>query len=273
MRVAVIQFPGMNCEFETLRAVKLAGLDGELFRWNSSDVLRSFDAFILPGGFSFQDRVRAGVVASRSSLMNELSSLAHDGRPILGICNGAQILVEAGLVPGWDTDQIVLGLAPNISDDRMGYYCSWVHVSVKRDPESPFTSEFDGNEILPLPVAHAEGRFVGLTADVERELGRNGQIAFKYSTAQGNVDDSFPTNPNGSFLNAAGITNIEGNVLALMPHAERALKLRSVPDSIDGAWGQSKRNSQGNLRAMEAPGPGARIFASIRRYLLAGSRK
>ncbi|MDI6807970.1 MAG: phosphoribosylformylglycinamidine synthase I [Candidatus Eisenbacteria bacterium] len=268
MRVAVIQFPGMNCEFETLRAVKLAGMDGELFRWNSSDVLSSFDAFVLPGGFSFQDRVRAGVVASRSPLMDELSSLALDGKPVLGICNGAQILVEAGLVPGWDMDKIVLGLGPNISDDRIGYYCSWVHVSVKKDPESPFTSEFDENEILPLPVAHAEGRFIGLTEDVERELERNGQVVFRYSTPKGDFEHSFPTNPNGSFLNAAGITNVKGNVLAFMPHPERALKLRSVPDSIEGKWGQSKRGSQGDFAAMEAPGPGLKIFESIRRYLL-----
>ncbi|MCK4235537.1 MAG: phosphoribosylformylglycinamidine synthase subunit PurQ, partial [Candidatus Krumholzibacteria bacterium] len=128
-KVAIIQFPGVNCEYETADAVRSVGLEAELFRWNEDpDLLDESAAVILPGGFSYQDRIRAGVVAAKDHIMDKVSELAAGGRPVLGICNGAQVLVESGLIPGLHWERVDLALAPNTMADREGYYCNWVHV-------------------------------------------------------------------------------------------------------------------------------------------------
>ena len=157
-RVAVVQLPGVNCEAETARALGRVGLEAEVFRWTRAPrELAAFDAYVLPGGFSYQDRVRAGALASKDPLIEVLGARAARGAPVLGICNGAQVLVESGLVPGGGG--VELALARNRMPGRAGYYARWVYVRVE-DSRCVFTRALEPGTVLPLPVAHGEGRFV-----------------------------------------------------------------------------------------------------------------
>ncbi len=262
-KVAIIQFPGVNCESETARAVRSVGLEAGLFRWNEDPaLLEESAAVILPGGFSYQDRIRAGVVAAKDHIMDKLSELAAAGRPVLGICNGAQVLVESGFIPGIHWERVDLALAPNIMSDREGYYCNWVYLRTE-ETKCVWTAAFEKEEVVPEPIAHAEGRFVTADEDIMKEMITNGQIALRYCSARGEIDPSFPVNPNGSMENIAGVCNREGNVLAMMPHPERATWLRQVPEDIDGEWGRKRRKVAGEPDRMEDEGPGRKFFASI----------
>jgi phosphoribosylformylglycinamidine synthase I len=262
-KVAIIQFPGVNCEYETARAVRAVGVGAELFRWNEDPhLLDPCRAVVLPGGFSYQDRIRAGVVAAKDRIMEKVSELAAAGRPVLGICNGAQVLVEAGLIPGIHWERVDLALAPNIMDDREGYYCTWVYLKNEGGP-CIWTKRFDEGEVIPIPISHAEGRFVTIDADILEEMRIKGQIALSYCTPAGAVEERFPVNPNGSVLNIAGVCNREGNVLAIMPHPERASWLRQVPEDLAGAWGRKRTHSSGDWSGLEGEGPGLGFFASI----------
>mgnify|MGYP001036752386 CR=1 FL=1 len=262
-KVAIIQFPGVNCEYETARAVRALGIEAELFRWNEDPhLLDSCLAVVLPGGFSYQDRIRAGVVAAKDRIMEKVSELARDGRPVLGICNGAQVLVESGLIPGIHWERVDLALAPNIMEDREGYFCTWVYLRNEGGP-CMWTKTFDEGEVVPIPVAHAEGRFVTIDSAVLEEMRDRGQIALSYCTASGVVEERFPVNPNGSVLNIAGVCNREGNVLAMMPHPERASWLRQVPEDISGAWGRRRIRASGNHTELRGEGPGLGFFSSL----------
>lgn len=262
-KVAVIQFPGVNCEYETASAVRSVGISAEIFRWNEDPrLLEDCLAIILPGGFSYQDRIRAGAVAAKDRIMDAVSSFARDGKPVLGICNGAQVLVESGLIPGINWERVDLALAPNVMADREGYYCEWVFL---RSESSPclWTGLYADGEVFPAPIAHAEGRFVTENKVVLEEMKRNGQIALRYCDASGTVMSTFPVNPNGSQENIAGVCNREGNVLALMPHPERASWLRQVPEDLGDRWGRLRRRSSGRAEKMNEEGPGRRIFAAL----------
>ncbi len=262
-RLVVIQFPGVNCEYETAAAVRSVGLDAEIFRWNEDPaLLEDSRGVVIPGGFSYQDRVRAGVVAAKDRIMDKLSQLAYRGRPVLGICNGAQVLVEAGFIPGIAWENVDLALAPNIMPDRHGYYCNWVYLRVEESP-CFWTGVFGRDEVIPVPVAHAEGRFVTEDEETIERIKENGQIALRYCRSSGEDDNGFPVNPNGSIENAAGICNVEGNVLAMMPHPERGTWLRQVPEDIEGPWGRSRRKATGDQDAMGGEGPGRGFFASL----------
>lgn len=262
-KIAVIQFPGVNCENETMAAARSVGLEADLFRWNEDPALLEESlAVVLPGGFSYQDRIRAGVVAAKDHVMDKLSELAVAGTRILGICNGAQVLVESGFIPGIHWERVDLALAPNIMDDREGYYCNWVHIRSERSG-CLWTKAFAAEEIIPVPVAHAEGRFVTGDADVLEQMKKNGQIVLRYCTDRGANDSSFPVNPNGSVENIAGVCNPSGNVLAMMPHPERATWLRQVPEDLPGGWGNKRRKAAGRMNMMENEGPGRRFFASL----------
>lgn len=264
-KVAVIQFPGVNCENETAAAVRRAGPEAEIFRWNMPpELLDETLAVIIPGGFSYQDRIRAGAVAAKDRIMDKLSELASGGKPVLGICNGAQVLVEAGFIPGIHWEKIDLALAPNIMTDREGYYCNWVYLRVE-DSSCCWTGEYGPGSVIPIPIAHAEGRFATSDPGIIEEMKKNRQIVLRYCDHSGEPEARFPVNPNGSFENAAGICNPEGNVLAMMPHPERASWLRQVPEDISGKWGSIRRKSCGVFENMEGEGAGLGFFSSLNR--------
>jgi phosphoribosylformylglycinamidine synthase subunit PurQ / glutaminase len=264
-QVAVVRFPGSNCEAESLAAIERVGLSGRIVRWNVPESeLRLFDAYILPGGFSYQDRIRAGAVAARLPLIDVIAGRAHQGAPVFGICNGAQILVEAGLVPGGgDDDPVRLALAPNQIRGRDGYYTRWVFLSPGPAADSClFTRGL--REPIPMPMAHGEGRFV--TADPALAAQLPACVPLQYARPDGSAGAEFPFNPNGSQAAAAGVTNGSGTVLALMPHPERAQVLAQVPEHLEGPWGD-RRRAGASAAALDQDGPGLQIFRALARAL------
>ncbi len=274
-RVALIQFPGSNCEWETKRAAEATGIDCDVFRWNlDPEALSAYDGYIVGGGFSYQDRVRSGVVATKEPIVARMmEEIAKAGKPALGICNGAQVLVEAGLIPGIHTGNVEMALAPNRPDaaNRIaGFCCRWVYLKLACAPERcRMTTRMQPGEVIPIPIAHGEGRFTTRDAKVLEGLRANDQIVFQYCDAEGNVVDRPDVNPNGAVDNIAGICSPEGNVLAMMPHPERASFLRQVPTDLGGPWAQRRREAWGDARGLDAPGPGRAIFDSMREALLA----
>ena len=265
-RVGVIQFPGVNCEAETARALERAGLKAEVFRWTRpAGDLAGFQAFVLPGGWSYQDRVRAGALAAKDSLLDVLEEQAGRGKPVLGICNGAQVLVEAGLVPG--DGSVELALARNRMPQRGGYYTRWVHCRVERSV-CVFTRGLEPGTLLPMPVAHGEGRFTSAKRGALARLARVGRLPLLYATPGGAVAEQFPENPNGAEASAAAVCNEPGNVLAMMPHPERVLELGAMARGIGGEWGARRDQAleRGGAEP-DAPAPGAALFAGLRRHL------
>lgn len=265
-RIAVIRFPGMNCEEETQRAIIAAGMDCDVFMWNGPAALLSrYDGYVLPGGFSYQDRVRAGAIAAKDRVVERIFEEAAAGKPVLGICNGAQILLEAGMVPGLASGRVEMGLARNIMPDRDGYYARWTHVRVD-GAGSCASSAIAPGTTIPIPVAHAEGRFVSREPRLIDHLFANGQVVMTYAEADGSHASAFPANPNGSTRAIAAVSNPRGNVVAMMPHPERAAWLRQVPENLPGEWGARRREARGRP-ALRGPGPGALVIASLREYL------
>jgi len=219
-RIGVVVFPGSNCDADTVRGVQLAG--GEpVVLWHESADLQDVAAVILPGGFAYGDYIRAGVIARFSPVMRSVSDFAGRGGLVLGICNGFQVLAEAGLVPG--------ALLRNSSLQFVG---QTVRVAATRD-DSPFTRGVAVGQPLRMPVAHGEGCYYADDATLD-ELERSGRVLFHYVGVDGHVaaDASDPDNPNGSLRGIAGVTNLAGNVAGLMPHPERASE--SLLGSADG---------------------------------------
>jgi phosphoribosylformylglycinamidine synthase II/phosphoribosylformylglycinamidine synthase I len=247
-RVAVLQLPGLNCEVESARAVVAAGGEAGIFRWTRPAAeLARFDGYLVPGGFSYEDRVRAGAVAAKDPLLDVLDAAAAAGRPILGICNGCQVLVEAGLVPGLEPGRIEVALGANRVPGRQGYLARWIVVSPVAAARTAFCVGLES--ALPLPIAHAEGRFTHESTAFFDRLLAEGYVALRYAGGPGG-------NPNGSLLEVAGLTNGRGNVLALMPHPERASWLLQVPEDLPADWGERRRAAAGDPRTLSGPGPG-----------------
>ncbi len=216
MRVAVVTFPGSNCDYDLYKAVQLVG--GEpTFVWHRDRQLAGYDAVMLPGGFSYGDYLRAGAIARMSPIMDDVVAFAHRGGPVLGICNGFQILCEAGLLPG--------ALVRNAS---LRFESKDVHIRVER-ADTLFTSDYDHGRVLRIPIAHGEGNYEAGEATLE-QLEGDGRVAFRYVSADGEVTEA--ANPNGSWHNIAGIVNDRGNVLGMMPHPERATE--AILGSTDG---------------------------------------
>lgn len=257
-RIAVVQFPGSNCEAETAAALRQAGAEPTIARWNTPrELWDAFDGFVLPGGFSYEDRVRAGAVAARHAVLDAIAAGADAGKPVLGVCNGAQILVEAGLVPGIEPGHVAVALAANRTSGWRGYFCGWVHVRVERG----FTEDLARGSLLPVPVGHGEGRFAA-RPEVFADLVRRNQVAFRYSSPDGGPARGFPENPNGSMQDIAGLCDPSGSVVALMPHPERAAWLYQVPEEIAGTWGERRRAAE-SMQRFTAPGPGAALYRSF----------
>jgi phosphoribosylformylglycinamidine synthase len=207
MKFGIIVFPGSNCDHDCYHAVKhLFGQEAE-YVWHKSTSLEGFDCVILPGGFSYGDYLRTGAIASFSPVMNEVVSFAKNGGLVMGICNGFQILTEAGLLPG------VL-----MRNKGLKFICEHTHLRVENDG-SRFTSRYSGGQVVDIPIAHVDGNYYADPETIARLEGE-GRIAFRYSTADGSVSDA--ANPNGSISSIAGILNEKGNVLGMMPHPERA---------------------------------------------------
>ncbi len=267
-KIAVIQFPGVNCEAETVRAAERCGLDAEVFRWTRPAAeLGTYAAYVLPGGFSYQDRVRAGAMAAKDPLVEVLADQALRGCPVLGICNGAQVLVEAGLVPGGGT--VELALARNRMPDRSGYHARWIHVRVETSA-CIFTRHLTPGEVLPLPVAHGEGRFTGAPGRMA-SLAARGQVALRYTTSEGGDARGFPDNPNGAEADAAAVCNGAGNVLAIMPHPERAQDLGGLWRGATGRWAEARRRLGAGFDGASDAGPGLELFRGLARHLEVGA--
>ena len=197
IRVAVVRVPGSNCDADTLRAVRDAGADA-YYVWHKDHDLQQADAVILPGGFAYGDYLRAGAIARFSPAMGAVKVHADQGGPVLGICNGFQVLCEAGLLPG-----------ALMRNDRLTFVSRPVQLRVESD-DTPFTSAFERGAIFTAPVAHGEGRYV-VPADALRTLEDEGQVVLRY----------LDVNPNGAVNGIAGVTNAERNVVGMMPHPER----------------------------------------------------
>ncbi len=217
--VAVLSFPGNNCEVESLRSLNAVGLNACLLRWNASDEqLQQADGFFLPGGFSYEDRGRSGMVAARDRVLAHLSKRAEEGTAIIGNCNGAQVLIESGLVPL--DGKVRMALAKNVTHGKTpGFLSQWVWIAPSCARGRCATS--DWNVTMHVPIAHGEGRFTTTDPDVLAVLEEQDQIAFRYCDEQGNFSNEAPVTPNGSMKGIAGICNPHGNVVALMPHPER----------------------------------------------------
>ena len=210
VRIGVVVFPGSNCDRDTLRGLELAGAEAvEL--WHEQASLEGCAAVVLPGGFAYGDYLRAGVIARFSPVMRAVAAFAGEGGLVLGICNGFQVIAEAGLVPG-----------ALLRNRGLRFLGRDVHITAER-VDTPFTSLAPGGMAMRMPIAHGEGCFYADDAMLD-ELERNGQVLFRYVRADGSMagDESDPANPNGSLRAIAGVLNARGNVAGLMPHPERA---------------------------------------------------
>lgn len=207
MRFAVAVFPGSNCDADTFNALKLLGHDVR-YIWHREETLPQVDCVVLPGGFSWGDYLRPGAIARFAPLMEKITAFAHAGGLVLGICNGFQILTEAGLLPG--------ALLQNTS---LQFRCRWQHLKVE-GRNNAFTGRIPG-DVLNLPIAHGDGRWYAPPEKVA-QLEERGQIALRYCDQGGNVTPA--ANPNGASAGVAGVTNEAGNVLGMMPHPERAVE-------------------------------------------------
>ncbi len=200
MKVGVVVFPGSNCDRDMFHVLTdVFHLNAEYY-WHEKGLPENIDAVILPGGFSYGDRLRAGVIAAHSPIIKDVQKMAEKGIPVLGVCNGFQILVESGLLPG------VL-----LKNESLNFMCEWTNLIVENN-KTPFTNQFKLNETIPIPIANGEGRYY-VDDNTMNELKKKNQIVFRYSEVI-----------NGSANRIAGVCNEDGNVVGMMPHPERAVE-------------------------------------------------
>ena len=207
MRVSVIVFPGSNCDRDVAVSLKKFSNKSPLMLWHKETSLPESDLIVLPGGFSYGDYLRCGSMAANSPIMREVKKSAEKGSSILGICNGFQILTEAGLLPG-----------TLIRNQGLSFICKNTSLKVEND-KSFFTHNYNKNEIVNIPIAHNEGNYFA-DENVIKDIEDKNLVAFRYCNKNGDINEE--TNPNGSLKNIAGIINEKGNVLGMMPHPERA---------------------------------------------------
>jgi phosphoribosylformylglycinamidine synthase subunit PurQ / glutaminase len=217
MKFGVVVFPGSNCDHDAYHATGTVLGQPSEYLWHQTENLEGFDAVVLPGGFSYGDYLRTGAIARFSPVMKAIQRFARRGGLVLGLCNGFQILLEAGLLPG-----------AVLRNRGLRFICRFVHLRVETTA-TPFTSAARPGQVLKIPIAHSDGNYFA-DARTLRELERHDQIVFRYATAEGAVTPE--ANPNGSLANIAGIANRERNVLGMMPHPERAVE--AALGSTDG---------------------------------------
>lgn len=206
MKVGIIRFPGSNCDRDVFHVLELVGAKPDYVWWNTRD-LSDYEAIVIPGGFSYGDYLRAGAIAAITPIIDGIKDCVSEGKPVLGICNGAQILAEVGLVPGVFTE-----------NENAKFICEWTDLKVE-SVKTPFTRLYKKNEIIKMPIAHAEGRYY--TENIQ-ELRDNDQIVLSFESE----------NPNGSMEAITGVCDEDGLVCAVMPHPERASE--SILGSDDG---------------------------------------
>ncbi|WP_085904257.1 phosphoribosylformylglycinamidine synthase subunit PurQ [Kiloniella majae] len=217
MKAAVIVFPGSNCDRDIQVALRQSMGSEPQMVWHKDADFDDVDLICLPGGFSYGDYLRCGAMSAKSPVMKEVVARANKGVPVLGICNGFQILTECGLVPG-----------ALMRNSNLKFVCRDLHLKVERN-DTVFTKQYQAGQNIRIPVAHHDGNYF-VDAEGLKALEDNGQVAFRYSAEDGSVNDH--SNPNGSLNNIAGVYNTKGNVLGMMPHPERLCE--DVLGGIDG---------------------------------------
>ncbi|MFC2157715.1 phosphoribosylformylglycinamidine synthase subunit PurQ [Acidobacteriota bacterium] len=217
MKFGVVVFPGSNCDFDTMFAVKDVFDRDATFLWHKDHSLQNCDCIILPGGFSYGDYLRSGAIARFSPLMQEVIEFAERGGIVLGICNGFQVLLELGLIPG-----------AMMRNKNLKFLCQHVNLRIENN-STPFSNQGREGQILRIPIAHFDGNYFASPETLE-ELKANNQIVFRYSDDTGRITDE--ANINGSMENIGGLINKKGNVLGMMPHPERASE--ALLGSTDG---------------------------------------
>ncbi|MEO6991717.1 MAG: phosphoribosylformylglycinamidine synthase I [Candidatus Baltobacteraceae bacterium] len=261
MRVGVLVFPGTNSEEETARACEAVGLDTDIVHWKTPpERVREYAALVLPGGFAYEDRVRAGAIAAHDRLVDVVREAAAEGKPVLGICNGAQILLETGLVPGFaaapgerDGRRPQAGFTRNAPHGKYVSRHAYVKLNVAPD-RCTFTARLPAGAVLPAWASHGEGRLAATQSVLERIVADD-HVAFVYCDREGNVTPE--STPNGSALGAAALTNVAGNVLAIMPHPERAGWVFMQRDGLE------RERARGDRDAFLAPAGGIALFAGL----------
>lgn len=263
VRVCVMRVGGTNCDAETKRALDEVGVKAEIVHLNDlvkNANLLDYNALVFPGGFSYGDYVRAGAILAKGTLAklgSELKTFVDEGRPLLGICNGFQVLVEAGLLPAFKgvSEYPEATLATNIP---IGYNCRWVYVKHENSGRCLFTQKIPKGTVLRIPVAHGEGRFLLSKEKEHRYLEKlydNDQLVFRYCNQIGTyAEGEYPVNPNGAFHDIAGICDPTGTIFGLMPHPERAFYGWQLPD-----WTKTEN--------MPQYGDGRLVFESMVEYL------
>lgn len=264
IRVCILRVGGTNCDAETKTAFEDLGTQAEILHVNEIVKRRNlleYNVLVFPGGFSYGDYVRAGAIWAKwilAKLGKELKAFVDENRPIFGICNGFQVLVEAGLLPAFEGTSATpeAALATNLPP---GYNCRWIDVKHESKGKCVFTRNIPRGAVLRMPVAHSEGRFMLAKEREKKQLERlyeNDQLVFRYCHENGEyAEDEFPVNPNGSFHDIVGICNPEGTVFGLMPHPERAFYWWQQPD-----WTRQKQ--------MPTYGDGKLVFESLIDYLV-----
>ena len=216
IKIAVIDFPASNCNLDAIHVLNnVTKVKADLV-WHNHFKESKYDGVVLPGGFSFGDYLRAGIIAAHSPAIEEARIMLKDGRPVIGICNGFQILTEAEFLPG-----------ALLRNESLKFICKWINLKIVNN-KTAFTEKLNLGDIIDIPIAHGEGRYY---TDNLKELEANEQIVFRYSTDQGDLTEE--ANPNGSLDNIAGICNLEQNCVGLMPHPERASEPILSPKKTD----------------------------------------
>jgi phosphoribosylformylglycinamidine synthase len=230
-RACILRAGGTNCDLEVKVALEELGLGTDVLHMNQLKRLSDYQMLVFPGGFSYGDYVRAGAIWGKevySKLGRKLEEFIDEGRLVLGICNGFQVLVESGLLPGNGTGGVPTAALANNTSAK--YECRWIRLKVEGS-KTPFTANMRRGDVISMPIGHGEGRFMLLGEDDLNELVKENHVVFRFAMQDGSyANGRYPYNPNGSLFDIAGICNKRGNVMGMMPHPERAFFGWQLPD-------------------------------------------